>query len=106
MLEELKMSTEMPIKLFCDNKAAISISHNPVHQDRTKHIEVDRFIKEKIYEETICMVYLQTAEQTTNILTKGLFQLVFENFVHKLGINNLYNTAWGGALKILLGNVD
>lgn len=94
MLEELKMSMGLSIKLFCDNKAAINISHNLVHHDRTKHVEVDRhFIKEKIYEETICMVYLPTAEQTTNILKKGLFKPVLENFVHKLGMNNLYNTA-------------
>ena len=33
----------------CDNKAAISISENPVQHDRTKHVEVDRhFIKEKL----------------------------------------------------------
>jgi hypothetical protein len=32
--------------LFCDNKAAIDISHNHVQHDRTKHVEVDRhFIK-------------------------------------------------------------
>jgi len=32
------------MKLYCDNKSAISISH-----DRTKNIEVDRdFIKEKL----------------------------------------------------------
>lgn len=68
MLEELKISTGLPIKLFCDNKAAINISHNPVHHDRTKHVEVDRhFIKEKIYEGTIWMVNLLTVEQTTNI---------------------------------------
>lgn len=27
--------------LFCDNKAAIDISHNPIQHDRTKHVEVD-----------------------------------------------------------------
>lgn len=51
LLEELKMNTRMPLKLLCDNRAAINICH-PVHHDRTKHIEVDRhFIKEKIDEE-------------------------------------------------------
>lgn len=42
-----ELTSEM--KLFCDNKAAIDISHNPVQYDRTKLIEVDRyFIREKI----------------------------------------------------------
>ncbi|RVW16157.1 Retrovirus-related Pol polyprotein from transposon RE1 [Vitis vinifera] len=30
LLEELRITIELPIKLYCDNKAAISISHNPV----------------------------------------------------------------------------
>ena len=48
LLEELSITIELPIKLYCDNKAAISISQNPIQHDRTKHIEVDRhFIKEK-----------------------------------------------------------
>ena len=46
MLEELKVTKEEPMKLFYDNKAAINISHNPVHHDRTKHVEIDRhFVK-------------------------------------------------------------
>lgn len=33
LLEEIKVASEGPMKLFCDNKAAINISHNPVHHD-------------------------------------------------------------------------
>ena len=63
LLEELHIIVEFPIKLYCDNKAAISISHNPVQHDKTKHIEVDRhFIKEKIEKGTICMTYIPTNE--------------------------------------------
>jgi len=41
VLEELKMKIELPLKLYSDNKAAISIAHNPVQHDRTKHIDID-----------------------------------------------------------------
>lgn len=43
----LKMLTKVgfPIQglmtLYCDNKVAISIVHDPVQHDRTKHVEVD-----------------------------------------------------------------
>jgi hypothetical protein len=46
-LEELKMKIELSLKLYSDSKAAISIAHNLVQHDRTKHIKIDRhFIKE------------------------------------------------------------
>lgn len=46
---ELKATIPSPMKLFCDNKAAIEISHNSVLNDRTKHVEVDKhFFKRKI----------------------------------------------------------
>lgn len=35
--------------LFCDDKAVIDISHNPIPHDSIKHVEVDRhFIKKKL----------------------------------------------------------
>ena len=43
-----------PIRFYCDNKAACDIAHNLVQQDRTKHVEVDRFfIKEKLDEKIV-----------------------------------------------------
>ncbi|KAH9766022.1 hypothetical protein KPL70_002047 [Citrus sinensis] len=47
ILNELGYPSQQPIQLYCDNKAARDIAHNPVQHDRTKHVEVDRFfIKE------------------------------------------------------------
>ena len=55
----LKRPIEVPMKLYCDNKGAISIAHNPVQHDRNKHIEIDcRFIKEKLEEGAICMPFV------------------------------------------------
>lgn len=48
ILKELKVKVEVPIKLYCDNKATINIAHNPLQQDWTKQMEIDRhFIKKK-----------------------------------------------------------
>ncbi|KAL6325478.1 hypothetical protein AAG906_023323 [Vitis piasezkii] len=41
-LRRLLMRLVLPrleMKLFCDNKAAIDISHNPIQHDRTKHVK-------------------------------------------------------------------
>jgi Reverse transcriptase (RNA-dependent DNA polymerase) len=38
IMSELGFEPSEGMQLFCDNKAAIAISHNPVQHDRTKHI--------------------------------------------------------------------
>ena len=92
LLEELHIKVKLPIKLYCDNKATISISHNPVQYDKIKHIEVDRhFIKEKIEKGTICMTYIPTREQLADIFTKGLQRSSFEDFIYKLDMINIYD---------------
>ncbi|GMP41435.1 hypothetical protein CsSME_00011533 [Camellia sinensis var. sinensis] len=94
ILEELKLSHPTPMKVYCDNKAAISIAHNPVLHDRTKHIEVDKhFIKEKINAGIICMTYLPTGEQLADVLTKGLHKKQFDKLTSKLAMENIFKPA-------------
>jgi len=46
LITKIGFPLQLPSQLKCNNKAAISISDNPVQHDRTKHVEVDRhFIK-------------------------------------------------------------
>ncbi|RVW98554.1 hypothetical protein CK203_026828 [Vitis vinifera] len=42
IIGKVKMIGSSPMKLYCDNKVAISVAHNPVLHDRTKHVEVDK----------------------------------------------------------------
>lgn len=49
ILEDLRIKCDELMRLYCDNKFAITISHNSLQHDITKHIEVDtHFIKEKL----------------------------------------------------------
>ena len=82
------------MRLYCDNKFAISIAHNLVQYDRTKHIEVDRhFIKEKLESGLICAPYVSTNGQLADVLTKRLSSSVLENIISKLGMENTYSPA-------------
>ena len=82
------------MRLYCDNKSAISIAHNPVQQDRTKHIEVDRhFIKEKLDNGLICTPFVSIGGQLANVLTKGLSNKVFQSIIGKLGMDNIHSPA-------------
>ena len=59
ILEELRMAIHMPMKLYCENKAAINIAQNPIQHDHKNHVEIDRhFIKEKIDCGAICMPFV------------------------------------------------
>ena len=79
LLEELNISSGLPMKLYCDNKSAISIAHNLALHDRTKHVEVDNhFIKEKLENRLICMPYIPTTEQVVDVLTKGILTKQFD----------------------------
>ena len=94
VLEELKIPIEGSMKMLCDNQAAINIAKNPVHHDRTKHVEIDRhFIKEKLEEGTVVLIYMPTSLQTADILTKALPRTNFEDLSSKLGMFNIYNPA-------------
>ena len=62
MLEELKVIKHLLMKVFCDNKTAITIAHNLVLYDRTKHVEVDKhFIKKKSWKSVsfVCLTFQQ-----------------------------------------------
>ena len=62
LLQELKVYNSSPIKLYCD-KSAISIAHNLVLHDMTKHLEVDKhFIRDKIERGQISITYVPTTE--------------------------------------------
>ncbi|RVW65328.1 Retrovirus-related Pol polyprotein from transposon RE2 [Vitis vinifera] len=94
VLEDLKIKWDGPMRLYCDNKSAINITHNPVQHDRTKHIEIDRhFIKEKLDSGLICTPYVSTHGQLADILTKGLSSSMFQSFVSKLGMVNTHSPA-------------
>ncbi|RVW64621.1 Retrovirus-related Pol polyprotein from transposon RE1 [Vitis vinifera] len=91
LLQDLGYLSKQPIRLFCDNKAASDIAHNPVQHDRTKHVEVDRFfIKEKLDDKIVELPKIRSEDQLADILTKAVSSQVFSKFLDKLGMCNIY----------------
>nr|GEW05383.1 hypothetical protein [Tanacetum cinerariifolium] len=80
--------TKIPI--YCDSKAAIAISYNPVQHSRTKHIAVRyHFIKEHVEKGTIELYFVKTDYQLADIFTKALPADHFNYLVHCLGMRSL-----------------
>jgi hypothetical protein len=91
LLQELKISSTFPMKLYCDNKAACDIAHNPVQHDRTKHVEIDRhFIKEQLEAKIIAVPHVRSQDQLADILTKAVSSKAFHQVLDKLGMKNIH----------------
>lgn len=72
LLGELKQQGNELLELYCDNKTAISIIHNPVYHDRTKHVGINcHFIKEKIEDGMGSMICVLTLSQIVDIFIKS-----------------------------------
>ncbi|KAK2983051.1 hypothetical protein RJ640_001868 [Escallonia rubra] len=91
LLQDLGCVSKQPIKLYCDNKVACDIAHNPVQHDRTKHVEIDIFfIKEKLDEKIVELPHIRSEDQLADILTKAISSREFLKLLSKLGIWDIY----------------
>ncbi|KAJ0480735.1 putative RNA-directed DNA polymerase [Helianthus annuus] len=93
VLSELKVVCQLPVKLYCDSKSAISISQNPVFHERTKHFELDlHFLREKIAAGIIDPEKISTDLQVADVFTKGLNAKQHQILCEKLGLYNMFAT--------------
>ena len=73
MLADLQPEQKGATKIFCDNKATISMTKNPTFHSRTKHFELrHHYIRDLVADEEIVFEYCNTDEQLADILTKAL----------------------------------
>ena len=90
LLAEISGSAVSKPVLRVDNKSAISLIKNPVHHDRSKHIDT-RFhlIREYANSGQIEVKFIRTEEQLGDILTKPLGKLKFRELCMKIGLRSV-----------------
>lgn len=104
LLKELCIQFELPMELYCDNKAAIHIASNPMYHEWTKHIEIGwHFIRERLQKGLIQTAHIASKEQMTDVFTKALGKQLHSVMLFKLGMLDIFqHPTWGGVLKCAL----
>ena len=87
LLKELGLHNLTPIGVKCDNQAALSIAVNPVHHERTKHVEIDcHFVRDQVHQKQIAPEHVRTQNQLADIFTKGLPVAKHTELMAKMGV--------------------
>lgn len=94
--------------LACDNQSAIAIAKNPVHHQRTKHIDIKyHFIREKVNLGLFKLYYLPSKEMLADILTKPLPLPAYSYIADKLNLRPFsLRGSVGNKLKTLNENSE
>jgi len=81
-LRELGFLVPQPVPMFCDNTSANDLAYNPVHHDRTKHIDIRHHrIREFILDGTVEIFYVPSTDNPADIFTKSVSVGVFKRLI-------------------------
>jgi hypothetical protein len=74
-------------RLMIDNKSAIDLIKNPVHHERSKHIDTRfHYIRQYAEEDKVGVSHVGTEGQLADILTKALARVKFVEMRQKLNV--------------------
>lgn len=88
LLAEMRGEEEASsFKLLIDNKSAIALAKNPVHHDRSKHIDIKfHFIRDCVETKEVQIDHVGTDDQVVDALTKALGRVKFVELRQRLGV--------------------
>ena len=69
------------VVLFVDNKGAIDLAKNPVHHQRSKHVDTKyHFIRSKILDGSFILQYVPSKQNIADIFTKPCTKISLKEF--------------------------
>jgi hypothetical protein len=90
LLGEMQGHEPAKFRLLFDNKSAIALAKNPVHHDRSKHIDVKfHSIREIMEAGQVEISHVGTQDQLADILTKALRRVRFIELHQKLKVKEI-----------------
>lgn len=86
ILEEYNVQQDV-MTLYYDNVSAINISNNPIHHNKTKHIDIrHHFITDLIENKIVTLEHVANEKQLSDIFIKALDANQFEKLKDEFGI--------------------
>ena len=76
-----------PLRIFCDNSAAVFLAKNNKSRSRSKHIDIKYLaIREPVKEKQVIIEHISTELMIVDPLTKGMSPMKFKDHVDRMGI--------------------
>ncbi|KAL0358383.1 UNVERIFIED_CONTAM: Retrovirus-related Pol polyprotein from transposon RE1 [Sesamum angustifolium] len=87
LLRDFQLSIQQPIPFWCDNKAALHITANPVFHEGTKHLDIDcHLVRDQFKAGFISPTHIAGPHQPADLFTKVVPLPTFTRLLSKLGL--------------------
>jgi hypothetical protein len=82
-------SISKPLKIFCDNSAAVFMAKNNKSGSRSKHIDIKYLaIRERVKDKIVVINHISTDLMIVDPLTKGMPPIKFKDHVENMGLGS------------------
>jgi hypothetical protein len=77
-----------PIEIRSDSQGSLALAKNPVHHQRTKHIDVQyHFNRQAVAQRKVQLGFVGTEEQAADVMTKALPRVKHQRALEQLGMS-------------------
>ena len=84
---EVISSIARPLRIFCDNSAAVFFSKNNKTSSGSKHIEIKYLlVRDLVRKGDIIIEHIDTEQMMADSLTKGFRPVIFNSHVSNMGV--------------------
>ncbi|KAL0414235.1 UNVERIFIED_CONTAM: Retrovirus-related Pol polyprotein from transposon RE2 [Sesamum radiatum] len=102
LLRDLQLPVQRLIPFWCDNKAALHMTANPVFHERTKHLDIDcHLVRDQFKAGFISPSHISGLHQPADLFTKAVPLPSFTRLMSKLGLVSKHQLE-GGMMKLEL----
>ncbi|XP_068309679.1 secreted RxLR effector protein 161-like [Pyrus communis] len=90
---EIIDNVDRPLKLYCDNKAAVFFSKNNKRSYASRLMDIKYLkVRDEVKKETVKIEYIHTSLMVADPMTKALPVGVFKKHVYNMGVRELFDS--------------